>query len=125
MPEKEDRKIIPTDSGFLNNLAQQLKLIFRLLGDKRVSPLLKLLPIGSALYFVSPIDLALGPLDDAAVIWLATYLFVELCPPEIVEEHKAALRGQALPGEFPAAEWPGSQSGKDDVIEGEFWEKKD
>jgi uncharacterized membrane protein YkvA (DUF1232 family) len=135
MSEKEDRKIIPTDSGFLNNLAQQLKLIFRLLGDKRVSPLLKLLPIGSALYFVSPIDLALGPLDDAAVIWLATYLFVELCPPEVVEEHKAALRGQALPGEWPgaggpgaggpAAEWPGSQPGKDDVIEGEFWEKKD
>jgi hypothetical protein len=119
MSDKEDRKIIPTEGGIFNNLAVQLKLIFRLMGDKRISPLLKLLPIGSALYFVIP-DLVLGPLDDVAVIWLGTYVFVELCPPEIVEEHKAALRGQALPGDSP-----GSQPGKDDVIEGEFWEKKD
>ena len=69
------------------------------MGDNRVSPLLKLLPIGSALYFIIP-DLAIGPMDDVAVVWLGTYLFVELCPPEIVEEHMAALRNQALPGEW-------------------------
>lgn len=124
MSDKEDRKIIPTEGGIFNNLAMQLKLIFRLLGDKRVSPLLKLLPIGSALYFVIP-DIILGPVDDAVVIWLATYVFVELCPPEIVEEHRAALRSQALPGEFPMAGGPETQPGKDDVIEGEFWEKQD
>ena len=121
MSDKEGRKIIPSDSGIFNNLAQRLKLIFRLLGDNRVSPFLKLLPIGSALYFVLPIDLLmLNPLDDVAVIWLGTYLFVELCPPEIVEEHMAALRNQALPGE-----WREPDAGKEDVIEGEFWEKKE
>jgi len=124
MSEPKDRKIIPNDSGIFNNLAQRLKLIFRLLGDKRVSPFLKLLPIGSALYFVIP-DLVLGPLDDVAVIWLGTYVFVELCPPEIVDEHMAALRGQVPPGEFPAAGGPGSEPGKDEIIEGEFWEKKE
>lgn len=119
MSENRERKIIPSGSGIFNNLAQRLKLIFRLLGDNRVSPFLKLLPIGSALYFVIP-DLAIGPLDDVAVVWLGTYLFVELCPPEIVEEHLTALRNQALPGE-----WRDPDPGKEEVIEGEFWEKKE
>lgn len=119
MSENKDRKMIPSGSGIFNNLSQRLKLIFRLLGDNRVSPFLKLLPIGSALYFVIP-DLAIGPLDDVAVVWLGTYLFVELCPPEIVEEHLATLRSDALPGE-----WREPDPGKDEVIEGEFWEKKE
>jgi hypothetical protein len=119
MSEKNERKIIPSGGGIFNNLSQRIKLIFRLLGDSRVSPFLKLLPIGSALYFVIP-DLALGPIDDVAVVWLGTYLFVELCPPEIVEEHLAALRNQALPGE-----WQDLDPGKEDVIEGEFWERKE
>jgi uncharacterized membrane protein YkvA (DUF1232 family) len=68
----------------------RLKLILRLLADNRVNPMLKLLPIGSIVYLVVP-DLVPGPIDDAAVIWLATYLFVELCPPEVVQEHLEAL----------------------------------
>lgn len=119
MSEKKERKIIPSEGGVFNNLALRIKLIFRLLGDNRISPFLKLLPIGSALYFIIP-DLAIGPLDDVAVIWLGTYLFVELCPPEIVEEHMAALRNQALPGE-----WFDGNPGTSEVIEGEFWEKKE
>lgn len=119
MSDKKERKIIPSEGGIFNNLSQRIKLIFRLLGDSRISPFLKLLPIGSALYFVIP-DLALGPIDDVAVVWLGTYLFVELCPPEIVEEHMAALRNQALPGE-----WSDPETGKEDVIEGEFWERKE
>jgi hypothetical protein len=119
MSEKKERKIITSGGGVFNNMAQRIKLIFRLLGDNRISPLLKLLPIGSALYFVIP-DLALGPVDDVAVVWLGTYLFVELCPPEIVEEHMAALRNQALPGE-----WRDADSSQDEIIEGEFWEKRE
>ena len=52
--------------------------------------MLKLLPIGSMVYLVLP-DIAPGPIDDAAVIWMATYLFVELCPPNVVQEHLDAL----------------------------------
>ncbi|MDI6694227.1 MAG: hypothetical protein QME21_04215 [Anaerolineales bacterium] len=119
MSGKKDRDIIPSQGGVLNDLALRIKLIFRLLGDQRVSPFLKLLPIGSALYFVIP-DLAIGPLDDVAVVWLGTYLFVELCPPEIVQEHMAALADASLPSQWRDADVP-----QDEVIEGEFWEKKD
>ena len=119
MSGKKDRDIIPSQGGVLNDLALRIKLIFRLLGDRRVSPFLKLLPIGSALYFVIP-DLAIGPLDDVAVVWLGTYLFVELCPPEIVQEHLAALADPSLP-----SQWRDTDASQDEVIEGEFWEKKD
>lgn len=91
MPEDQDRKITPSKGGgVFQDLALRIKLIVRLLGDSRVNPLLKALPIGSLLYLVIP-DLAPGPLDDAAIIWLGTYLFVELCPPHVVQEHMDAL----------------------------------
>jgi hypothetical protein len=92
MPEKSNRKItIPENGGFLQDLTLRIKLILRLMGDSRVSPVLKLMPIGSLVYLVIP-DIAIGPIDDALVIWLATYLFVELCPPAVVEEHLEALK---------------------------------
>lgn len=118
MSEDPKRKMIPASGGIFNDLASRVKLIVRLMGDSRVSPLLKLLPIGSLLYFIIP-DIAIGPIDDVAIVWLGSYLFVELCPPEVVEEHMAALRSQPFPGE--ARDIPGSS---DDVIEGEFWEDK-
>jgi hypothetical protein len=76
--------------GFFGSLTVQVKLVLRLLGDRRVNPLLKLLPIGALIYLIVP-DIAFGPIDDALVIWLGTALFVELCPPEIVKEHRDAL----------------------------------
>lgn len=92
MSEKSNRKIsFPRSGGFFQDLTLRLKLILRLLGDGRVNPLLKILPIGSLVYLVVP-DIAPGPIDDAAVIWLATYLFVELCPPGVVQEHLEALK---------------------------------
>ena len=49
MSEQKGRKLIPSGGGIFNNLSQRIKLIFRLMGDNRISPFLKLLPIGSAL----------------------------------------------------------------------------
>ena len=87
MPDEPNRKIeLPKNPGLVTDLVNRVKLIVRLMGDKRVSPMIKLIPIGSALYFIVP-DLVIGPLDDAAIIWLATYLFVELCPPDVVQHH--------------------------------------
>jgi uncharacterized membrane protein YkvA (DUF1232 family) len=50
------------------------------------------------IYLVSPIDFApglalpiIGALDDAAILWLGTSLFVSLCPEEVVQEHLAVL----------------------------------
>ena len=74
----------------LHELGLRLKLIVRLMRDPRVSPLLKLLPVGTLAYLIVP-DLAIGPIDDAVVIWLGSVLFVELCPPEVVKEHTDAL----------------------------------
>jgi len=36
-------------------------------------------------------DLVLGPVDDMVVIWLGAFLFIELCPAEIVQEHMQIL----------------------------------
>jgi len=74
----------------LRELGIRLKLILRLMRDSRVNLLLKLLPVGTLAYLIVP-DLAIGPIDDAVVIWLGSVLFVELCPPEIVKEHMDAL----------------------------------
>jgi hypothetical protein len=91
MSEQPRRDIVRSEGGgFFQDLTLRIKLILKLLADRRVNPLLKLLPLGTAVYLFVP-DLVLGPLDDAAVIWLGSYLFVELCPPEVVSEHMRAL----------------------------------
>jgi len=85
--------------GFFQDLVSRLKLILRLIGDRRVNFFVKLLPIAAAIYVVSPVDLIpgaiipfIGALDDAAVIWLGTTLFMALCPDGVVQEHTDALQ---------------------------------
>ena len=92
---KSRRQIIPSPGGgLMRNFVKQLKLIGRLMGDRRVSPFLKILPIASIVYLISPVDLApgvvfpvIGALDDAAVLWIGSTLFVQLCPDNVVKEH--------------------------------------
>jgi hypothetical protein len=117
MSENKDRKIMNRNGGFVNDLTQRIKLIWRLMNDSRVSPLLKLLPIGSIVYLLFP-DLAPGPVDDAAILWLGAYLFVELCPPEVVQEHMASLN-QVLPGQWQDP----LQHEDEEIVEGEWKEK--
>lgn len=88
----------PQNIGAIRELAQRTRLVWRLLRDQRVPGLLKLLPLGSLIYLIWPIDAVpgvalplIGALDDAAILWLGVNLFVELCPPDVVEEHKQAL----------------------------------
>ena len=98
MTDKRNQPIAPHGGGIFDQIGARIKLILRLMKDRRVNPLLKLLPIGSLLYMIIP-DLAPGPIDDAAIIWIGAYLFVELCPPEIVEEHQRELES-IIEGEF-------------------------
>jgi uncharacterized membrane protein YkvA (DUF1232 family) len=86
------------NSGFFQDLITRLKLILRLMGDKRINIFLKILPIAAAIYVISPVDLlpgavfpVIGALDDAVVFWLGTTLFVALCPDDIVQEHTNAI----------------------------------
>jgi uncharacterized membrane protein YkvA (DUF1232 family) len=90
MSDKLPNKRTPPEEGIFNDLALRMKLILRLMADRRVNPLLKLLPIGSVLYMLIP-DLLPGPVDDAVVVSMGFYLFPELCPPHIVQEHREAL----------------------------------
>ena len=87
------------NKGFYQELILRLKLILRLMGDRRVNFILKLLPVAAAIYIISPVDLipgavipVIGALDDALVFWLGTTLFVSLCPDEVVQEHNNALK---------------------------------
>ena len=97
MTEKRDL-IGSQNTGFFQDLIQRVKLIGRLMGDKRVNFFLKILPVAAVIYLVSPVDIApglalpvIGVLDDAAVIWLGTTLFMALCPEDVVQEHITAL----------------------------------
>ncbi len=120
MADKKNKNISPADGGIFRELANQIKLILRLMGDPRVSPLLKLLPIGSLVYFIFP-DIAPGPIDDALIIGLGTYMFVELCPPDVVQEHKELLQ-QVIPGKWEDVR-PEDQFAEEDIINAEYREK--
>ena len=102
-------------TGIFYDMGNYFKLVMRLIGDDRVNPLLKILPIGSVIYLLVP-DPIIGPFEDATFIGFATYLFVELCPPEIVEEHRRALD----------PEYGGSAQSKNDdnVVDAKFVERK-
>jgi uncharacterized membrane protein YkvA (DUF1232 family) len=92
-------------------MAKQLQLIFQLMRDNRVHPLVKLLPFLSLLYLVYP-DLVPGPFDDAVVITLFLQFFLALVPDELIDEHKFEQELQEK-----------NTNEKDNIIEGEFWEE--
>ncbi len=92
-------------------MVKQLQLIIRLLKDKRVHPLIKVLPFLSFLYLIYP-DFIPGPFDDAVVIGLFMQFFMSLVPDELIEEHRYEQEVEAL-----------NSDKEDAVIEGEFWEE--
>jgi uncharacterized membrane protein YkvA (DUF1232 family) len=95
--KKPSNLMISQQGGVVRNVINQLKLIFRLMGDSRVNLLAKLVPIGALVYLVSPVDAIsipiIGAVDDAAILWLGSYIFTELCPPAVVAEHMKELAG--------------------------------
>lgn len=95
--------------GLLTGIGRTVRLVLRLIADKRVNFFLKLLPIGTLVYLVSPLDAAIPAVDDAFVIGLGTYVFIELCPQDVVQEHQEQLAGISRPeadvsDEHPALE---------------------
>ena len=86
----ESKKVSNNPVGFFQGIADQAKLVWLLWQDERISPFLKLLPLGSLVYLISPFDIP-TPIDDVGVIWFFAYLFIEFCPPEIVAEHRASI----------------------------------
>ena len=91
MNNKSSHSLVPAPGGVFHVIALRVKLIFRLMSDRRVNPWIKLIPIAGLIYWISPVDLIMGipgldAVDDVAVLWFAQYLFIELCPPAVVRE---------------------------------------
>lgn len=102
MTDQEDTKTFENkDKGFLLNITRQAKLILRLMGDRRVSFFAKLLPVASLAYLIFPEPFPI--IDDALIIGAGTYMFIEMCPSDVVSEHQRALWGDpaedTTPGE--------------------------
>lgn len=120
MKEKQpSNQIVPNQGGVIRNMLTQVKLIARLMADARVNIFAKLIPVAALAYLVFPFDgdlvlPVIGMVDDAAILWLGSYIFMELCPPEVVAEHMRALAGNA---HIPVIE--------EDVIDSEATEVKD
>lgn len=101
MAQNPERQGTPQSHvGVLAELVRNARLVWRLLKDPRVPLPTKLIVPGVVgLYVLSPIDalpdvlLILGQLDDIAVLLAGAALFIELCPRDVVEEHRALLAG--------------------------------
>ena len=97
MNEKKPANLtVSPQGGMIRNFINRTKLIWRLMADRRVSPWVKLIPIGALAYWLSPVDLIMGipgvdAIDDITVLYFGSTLFVELCPPQVVQEHVKAL----------------------------------
>ncbi len=101
--------------GFFQKVWLEVRLVLRLMKDKRVNMLAKLLPLAAFIYWLVP-DLVPGPVDDALVMWFGFYLFIELCPPEVVEEHRRALLN-VIPGEWHESS---AKDADPQIVDGEF-----
>jgi uncharacterized membrane protein YkvA (DUF1232 family) len=96
MADKKSKNLVVPQGGMLRDLVLRLKLIGRLMGDRRVNFFIKFLPLFSLAYLFWPLDAIaipfVGVLDDAAILWVGSNLFVELCPPDVVKEHRDELQ---------------------------------
>lgn len=83
--------------NILVEMVRRIRLLWRLLHDERVPIWIKLIPVAILLYVLSPVDLVpdpilgLGQMDDITAILLGLKLFFDMCPPEIVEQHRRDL----------------------------------
>ena len=90
-------------AGFLGEIMDQIRLVWRLLTDAHVPLWAKLIPPLAIFYVISPIDLlpdpvlGLGQLDDLAILLLGRKLFVEMCPKGVVQRHRDELAGNTPP----------------------------
>jgi uncharacterized membrane protein YkvA (DUF1232 family) len=81
------------------------RLVWRLWWDRRVAWWLKLIPLGGLAYVFFPFDIIVdflvvaGQADDLGILLGSLWLFVEMCPAEIVREHWDHLAG-SVTGEW-------------------------
>lgn len=115
MFNQSNQNVILSSGGFIQEISLRAKLFFRLLADRRVSIWAKLVPLAGLIYWVSPLDLisiipGLAAVDDVAILWFVQYMFIELCPPDVVNEISRQI-ASGFAGTQPHPE--------DDVVDGE------
>lgn len=83
--------------GFIGDILTKIRLTVELVKDPRVSLWAKAIPAISLLYLIVPLDLLIGPIDDAVILYVGMDFFIDFCPREVVSEHLARIRGKPLP----------------------------
>ena len=106
-------------AGLLAELARSARLVWRLVRDPRVALATKLLIPGLVgAYLLWPVDLLpdliplVGQIDDLVLLALGVRLFLEMCPTEIVQQHRADLAGRAT--------GPRQDHAEGEVVDGEY-----
>ncbi|HDS09939.1 MAG TPA: DUF1232 domain-containing protein [Firmicutes bacterium] len=87
--QKEDKGILQ----YIKHIPDFIRLYWRLFRDKRIPSKLKLMLIGSLIYFISPLDLIpemfiwfIGYIDDGFLLVLAFRYFILWSPQYVVKE---------------------------------------
>ena len=89
----------------LPRILRFLRLVWRLIFDKRVSIFLRALVPLAVLYFLLPLDLIpdnipiLGRFDDLIILGLAVLLLTKLAPRHVVDEHNGVKPANDSPQE--------------------------
>ena len=84
--------------GLLIDMADSVRLFWRLMRDGDVPFYLKAFPLAALVYLIWPLDLItdfapfLGQLDDLTAILVSLRVFISLAPAHVVEKHRADLR---------------------------------
>ena len=112
MNEGKSGKQQNMDGGFVSGVILKIQLVIKLIQDDRIDIWLKAIPVFCLIYLIVPIDLLIGPIDDAIVLYFGMDLFISLCPQDIVNEYILNQKGQ-----------PKSPS-NEEVIDAEFKEKE-
>jgi uncharacterized membrane protein YkvA (DUF1232 family) len=108
-----------SQGNILRRSLLRAKLVWRLFLDRRVSLLWKIIPVAGILYVFFPLDIIFdliplaGQADDVGIFLGSLWLFVEMCPADIVREHWDALTG-VLPGAWEEGEQKQLPGGKKD-----------
>jgi uncharacterized membrane protein YkvA (DUF1232 family) len=94
-----------SDPDLLGRLWNNMVLSWRLLFDRRVSGMAKMIPLAMIAYILSPIDLIpdiflpFGVVDDIGALVLGLQFFIHSAPPEVVNEYRRRVRGKTRPDE--------------------------
>jgi len=102
----------------LTRLWRDIVLTGRLMVDRRVGGMLKLIPLAMIAYIISPLDLIpdvflpFGIVDDISALLVGLQLFIHSAPPDVVAEYRGQIpRGMAQ--DKPKRDLP-------TIIEGEY-----